>query len=71
MRTLGGIEEVFGPKHEVFVGVELTKYHERHYRDQVVRVKEQIESEAEGSRFKGEITLVIAPRDETESKQQE
>jgi 16S rRNA C1402 (ribose-2'-O) methylase RsmI len=50
------------------VAVELTKFHERHYRDQVVRVREQIEQESEGSRFKGEITLVIAPRDETESK---
>ena len=43
------------------MGVELTKLHERHYRDTVSRVREIIESESEGSRFKGEVTLVIAP----------
>jgi 16S rRNA C1402 (ribose-2'-O) methylase RsmI len=61
LRTLGFIEEIFGPRHEVYVGVELTKLHERHYRDTVQRVREQIELESEGTRFKGEITLVISP----------
>ena len=39
LKTLASIEEVFGPKHEVFIGVELTKLHERHFRDQVSRVR--------------------------------
>ena len=61
VRTLAMIEDLFGPNHEVYVGVELTKMHERHYTDQVSRVRKQIEEQSEGSRFKGEVTLVIAP----------
>lgn len=61
LRTLAFIEDIFGPKQEVYIGVELTKMHERHYRDTVTRVREQIGNESEGSRFKGEVTLVIAP----------
>lgn len=62
------IEDIFGPKHEVFIGVELTKFHERHFRDQVGRVREQIETESEGSRFKGEITLIISPYEDLQQK---
>lgn len=56
-----GIEEVFGENHEVFIGVELTKFHEKHYKDTVNRLRQQIELEYEGTRLKGEITLIISP----------
>ena len=58
------IEEVFGPKHMVFVGLELTKKHEQTLRDRVERVRQQIEEQSEGSRIKGEVTIVIAPFEE-------
>jgi 16S rRNA C1402 (ribose-2'-O) methylase RsmI len=38
MKTLATIEEIFGPNHEVFIGLELTKYHEKHYKDAVSRL---------------------------------
>ena len=53
--------EVFGPKHMVYVGIELTKKHEQHIRDTVERVIEQLEEAIDGSRIKGEVTLVLAP----------
>ena len=68
LRTLAFIEEIFGPKHEIYVGVELTKLHERHYRDSVSRVREQLETETEGSRFKGEVTLVISPYSDSDQE---
>ena len=68
---MSNIEEIFGEKHEVYIGVELTKMHERHFRDTVKRVREQIELESEGSRFKGEVTLIIAPYDDSELKEGE
>ena len=40
MRTLDHIRDIFGNHHEVYLGVELTKIHERHYRDTVERVIE-------------------------------
>jgi len=61
IKTLASIEAVFGPKHMVFVGFELTKRHEQHFRDTVERVRASLEESAEGTRLKGEVTLVIAP----------
>ena len=43
------------------MGLELTKLHERHLRDSVKRVREQLAAETEGARLKGEVTLVLAP----------
>ena len=68
LRTLATIEEIFGANHEVYIGVELTKMHERHYRDTVIKVRQQIEEESEGSRFKGEVTIVVAPFESVESE---
>ena len=34
------IEEIFGKDHEVYVGIELTKMHERHLKDKVSSLKE-------------------------------
>ena len=52
---------MFGPKHEVYIAMELTKMHERHYRDEVRRIFAKLEEEYEGSRIKGEITIVVGP----------
>lgn len=65
------IEEIFGSKHEVYIGVELTKRHEKHYTGEVLKIREQIENENEGSRIKGEVTMVLAPYDSIEQKEQE
>ena len=70
MRTLYSIEEIFGPKHLVYVGFELTKRHEQHLRDGVYRVRSHLEESMEGSRLKGEVTLVISAwKDDEELKQ--
>jgi 16S rRNA (cytidine1402-2'-O)-methyltransferase len=61
LRTLKTIEEVFGKDQQVYVGLELTKKHESHTRGEVSAVFEQLESTFEGSRVKGEVTLVIGP----------
>mmetsp|Transcript_45563 Transcript_45563/g.33311 ORF Transcript_45563/g.33311 Transcript_45563/m.33311 type:complete len:94 (-) Transcript_45563:277-558(-) len=61
MRTLASLEQVFGAEHEVYIGMELTKLHERHFRDTIERLKENIEHEFEGRRLKGEVTMVVAP----------
>ena len=43
------------------MGLELTKKHEAHYRGTVENVFEDLQREFEGSRLKGEVTLVIGP----------
>lgn len=70
IKTLYSIEEIFGPRHLIFVGFELTKRHEQHFRDGVQRVRSQLEESSEGSRLKGEITLVISPWKEDEELEQ-
>ena len=64
IRTLYSIEEIFGSEHKMYVGLELTKRHERHLRDSVCRIRETLELESEGSKIKGEITMVIPPSKE-------
>ena len=61
VRSLGTIEDVFGPDHQVYIGMELTKRNEAHYRDTVSRVREHLEQVSEGTRLKGEVTMVLAP----------
>ena len=61
LKSLHTIEEVLGPKHQVFIAVELTKRHETHFRGNVEDVREEIELKIEGSRMKGEVTMVLAP----------
>ena len=61
VRSLASIEEVFGPDHYVYVGLELTKLNEAHYRDRVEKVREHLQAASESTRLKGEVTLVIAP----------
>lgn len=47
VRSLASIEEVFGPDHLVYVGLELTKLNEAHYRDKVSKVCKHLESISE------------------------
>ena len=42
LKTLSAIEEIFGANQEIYLGVELTKLHERHFRDTVSRVFQDI-----------------------------
>ena len=42
------------------MALELTKMNETHYRGEVSKVREEIEAKVEGSRLKGEVTIVIA-----------
>lgn len=61
MRTLATLREVFGDNHQVFIAFELTKKFETHYRGSVEQVMDQLAAKSEGSRLKGEITMVVAP----------
>ena len=61
LRTLASIEDVYGERHQVFVAVELTKMNETHFRGDVSNVRTEIETKIEGSRLKGEVTIVVAP----------
>ena len=61
MRTLATMREVFGDGHKVFVAFELTKKFETHYRGTIESVMDEIAARSEGSRLKGEVTMVMAP----------
>lgn len=61
MRTLATIEDVMGPGQKVFIAVELTKKFETHYRGRVEDVRRELEEKFEGSKLKGEVTLILAP----------
>ena len=66
IKTLDAIAQVFGSKHHVFVAFELTKRHETHYRGTIEQILEQLSDQAEGSRLKGEVTMVLAPSSTSE-----
>eukprot|EP00354_Favella_ehrenbergii_P003883 CAMPEP_0170458720 /NCGR_PEP_ID=MMETSP0123-20130129/5604_1 /TAXON_ID=182087 /ORGANISM="Favella ehrenbergii, Strain Fehren 1" /LENGTH=92 /DNA_ID=CAMNT_0010722979 /DNA_START=892 /DNA_END=1170 /DNA_ORIENTATION=- len=55
------MREVFGDRHEILVAFELTKKFETHHRGTLEQVMEQLSEKSEGSRLKGEVTMVIAP----------
>ena len=55
------MREVFGDEHEVLVAFELTKKYETHHRGTLTQVMEQLSEQTEGSRLKGEVTMVVAP----------
>eukprot|EP00743_Colponemidia_sp_Colp-15_P007496 GILK01008101.1.p1 GENE.GILK01008101.1~~GILK01008101.1.p1 ORF type:complete len:167 (-),score=12.11 GILK01008101.1:407-907(-) len=52
------VEKVFGPAHVVFVGRELTKMYEEHFRGPVVEVIESVKRKAV---IKGEVTVILYP----------
>ena len=64
LRTLATIEDVMGPKQQVFIALELTKKFESSYRGTVADVLGELEEKLEGTKLKGEVTLVIAPGDD-------
>jgi len=70
VRSLYAIEEIFGPTHQVYVGMELTKRYEQHIRDTVIRVRQHLEQAFEGRRVKGEVTMIIAPWVDEEMEEQ-
>ena len=63
LTTLRSIERIYGPEHEVYVGVELTKMFERNLRGMVKDIYDAINVNPEYAMpsFKGELTVVIAP----------
>ena len=61
VKTLRAIEEAYNERHQVFIALELTKMNETHYRGEVSKVRSEIEAKIEGSRLKGEVTIVVAP----------
>jgi 16S rRNA C1402 (ribose-2'-O) methylase RsmI len=59
MATLLSIEKTFGPDQIIFIGVELTKLFECHYRDTVRNLSFMIHNQSVGLR--GEVTIVVPP----------
>ncbi len=57
LKTLDVLIESFGPDRRVFIGRELTKLHETHYRGRLSEVREQLTQE--GSNIKGEVVVVV------------
>lgn len=55
--TLSAVEDVYGPEHEVYLGAELTKMHERHYKGTVEEVKEKLKQP--DTNHRGELTVVV------------
>eukprot|EP00826_Nyctotherus_ovalis_P003052 TRINITY_DN10611_c0_g3_i2.p1 TRINITY_DN10611_c0_g3~~TRINITY_DN10611_c0_g3_i2.p1 ORF type:complete len:529 (+),score=153.08 TRINITY_DN10611_c0_g3_i2:337-1923(+) len=55
--TLNAVEEVYGPEHEVYLGAELTKMHERHHKGSVEEMKEKLKQP--DTKHRGELTVVI------------
>ena len=45
----------------VFVGLELTKFHEAHFRGLISKVFDELELQNEDLKIKGEVTMVLAP----------
>jgi 16S rRNA (cytidine1402-2'-O)-methyltransferase len=69
--TLQAIQEIFGPSHHVFVGQELTKFHENHYRGEARQVLNELTKTLEAStmlKLYGELTLVVSPYIEANSQ---
>ena len=61
--TLRDIERQYGTNQLVYIGIELTKLHERHLRGQVGTLYEQlgVQQDVKQQAVKGEITLIIPP----------
>ena len=61
--ALGIISRIYGPNQMIYLGVELTKLHERHLRGTVSKVLSILSANPDYTvpSLKGEITIVIAP----------
>lgn len=63
LKTLQALERVFGKHQQIFVGVELTKLHERQLRGSIEQVYEVLNKNPDYTMpsLRGEITVVVAP----------
>lgn len=63
LKTLQALENIYGPKQMIYIGVEITKLHERHLRGSIEKVYEVLNKNPNYSlpSLKGEITIVVAP----------
>lgn len=70
LNLLRSIEVLYGPRQQVYIGVELTKKFERHIRGEVADVYEQLNQQEDykSETVKGEVTVIIAPHSDTWNK---
>ena len=61
LKTLHSIRHICGEEQNVFVGLELTKFHEAHFRGLISKVFDELELQNEDLKIKGEVTMVLAP----------
>ena len=59
LKTLSLVQNIFGPKHEIFIARELTKIYETIYKDEVMAIIERLESHPEEQ--KGEFVISLTP----------
>jgi 16S rRNA (cytidine1402-2'-O)-methyltransferase len=59
LKTLSLVQNIFGPKHEIFIARELTKIYETIYKDEVMAIIERLESHPEEQ--KGEFVIILSP----------
>ena len=69
IKTIECIKEVYGGKHEIYIGVELTKKFETHFYGKIDDIINKIEEKynKDNAGIRGEITLILAPVDKVES----
>ena len=63
INTLRAIEQIFGPRQMVYIGIELTKFYERSIRCEVQEMYQELNENADfrEETVKGEVTMIIAP----------
>ena len=59
LKTLSLVQNIFGPKHEIFIARELRKIYETIYKDEVMAIIERLESHPEEQ--KGEFVIILTP----------
>eukprot|EP01022_Parablepharisma_sp_SALTPOND_P028632 TRINITY_DN71298_c0_g1_i1.p1 TRINITY_DN71298_c0_g1~~TRINITY_DN71298_c0_g1_i1.p1 ORF type:complete len:499 (-),score=69.56 TRINITY_DN71298_c0_g1_i1:44-1540(-) len=57
IKTLESIEEIYGSDHQVYLGAELTKMHERHYHGTIEKIKDELKQT--DMKYKGELAVVV------------
>ena len=68
-KTIECISEVYGDKHEIYIGVELTKKFETHFYGKVGEIPKKLEEfyKKDNAGIRGEMTLILAPFIEQET----
>ena len=71
LKTLLYLEKTFGKQQMIYIGVELTKLHERHLRGTISNVYDKLNKNPDYTipSLKGELTLVIAPNTDVFNKE--